>query len=231
MPDGHAVHESRKPAGRAAAPKGDPGDLSVQLPRVLALGEKYAYDAPHAAQVASLAGQLFTALADLHGLPPSYRDIVEHAGLLHDIGYFVNPRRHHRHSAALIRGDALLDGYPEPWRELVALVARNHRRRPRPGPRAWGRRLRATALMLSALLRIADGLDYAHDGQCRLARVDVGAASVRLELGGVRLPALRRVITRKAAVFPQVFGRDLSIVAADAEARHARRRLTADRRS
>lgn len=124
-----------------------------------------------------------------------------------------------------------MDGYPAPWREAVALVARNHRRRPRPGPRAWGRRLRTAVLMLSALLRLADGLDYAHDGQCRLARVDVGAASVRLEVRGVRLGALRRVITRKAALFPQVYGRELSIVAADSETRPARRRLSAARRS
>lgn len=219
------------PDTRSLTPKSEPPDLAFQLPRVLALGEKYAYDAPHAAQVAQLAGQLFTELSGLHGLPESYRAIVEHAGLLHDIGYFVNPRRHHRHSAALIGGDALMDGYPEPWRQLVALVARNHRRRPRTGPRAWGRRLRTTVLLLSALLRIADGLDYAHDGQCRLARVDVGAAAVRLEVSGVRLTALRRVITRKAALFPQVYGRELSIVAADAETRHARRRLPAARRS
>lgn len=214
------------PPGRVGPP-----DLSAQLPRVLAVGEKYAYDAPHGAQVAALAGQLFAELSGLHGLAEPYRPIVEHAALLHDIGYFVNPRRHHRHSADLIRGDALLDGYPQPWRDIVALVARNHRRRPRPGPRAWGRRPRAAILALSALLRIADGLDYAHDGQCRLVRSDVGAASVRLEVGGVRLAVLRRVITRKAAFFPEVFGRELSIVAADAEARHARRRLPAARRS
>ncbi len=212
------------------SPKSAPTDLTVQLPRVLALGDKYAYDAPHAAQVAQLACQLFDSLRELHGLPAAYRPVLEHAALLHDIGYFINPRRHHRHSATLILGDALLDGYPADWRALVALVARNHRRRPRLGPASWGRRRKAAALMLSALLRMADGLDYAHDGQGRLARVDVGPTSVRLEVSGVRVTPLRRVLARKADLFPQVFGRELGIYPADPDARRAPRRLPAARR-
>ncbi len=181
-----------------------------------AVGEKYGYDAAHAAQVASLAGQLFRALATVHGLGPEWQAPLEHAALLHDIGYFVHAKRHHRHSRYLIRRDALLDDYPRPWRELVALVAGNHRRRPRPAPRSWSRERRGAAAALAAILRVADGLDYGHDGAARLLTARVRRGGLELAVAGLRLPALQRVLRKKAALFARTFALPVTFVPAPA---------------
>lgn len=182
-----------------------PGDLAQMRAAVLAVGEKYGYDAEHAAQVASLARTLFGALEDLHHLNLGWLPVLEHAALLHDIGYFVNARKHHRHSRTLICRDALLDSYPQTWRRAMALIAGNHRKTPRKAPKGWGHQSRVAVDRLTAILRIADALDYSHDGQTQIHRVEVTATRVRVEVGGVRLAALRRILTKKSAYFSEPF--------------------------
>ena len=41
--------------------------------------------------------------ARLHKLSTSDGELLEYAALLHDIGFYISPHRHHRHSAYLIR--------------------------------------------------------------------------------------------------------------------------------
>jgi exopolyphosphatase/pppGpp-phosphohydrolase len=202
------------PAPAPAAATDDPPDLRGLRPAVVAAGEKYGYDEAHAQQVARLAHELFLALPAVHGLGPAWAVPLEHAALLHDIGYFVQARRHHRHSRYLIRHEALLEEYPRPWRELVALVARNHRRRCRRGPRAWSRRQRSAAAALSALLRIADGLDYGHDGLARLRAARLRRGHLELAVDGLRLPRLQDMLHKKAALFTRTFALPVTFVQA-----------------
>ena len=206
--------EPRAAAPRDSDPAGPPQDLESLWPKVLALGDKYRYDAAHAQQVSRLAGRLFDALAPIHGLAAPWRTPLQHAALLHDIGYFVRARGHHRHSRYLIRHDALAADYPAPWRELVALVACNHRRRLRRAPRGWSREHRAAATGLAALLRIADGLDYGHNGAADLGSVATEQGRLRIEVSGVRLGRLEPVLRKKSGLFVRTFALPVGFVAA-----------------
>ena len=193
----------RRPAP-AARPECPP-DLSEFTPAVRAIGEKYGYDAAHAEQVAKLSQGLFVGLQRLHGLDPAWAVLLGHAALLHDIGYFVQARRHHRHSRYLILQDGLLHPYPEPWRRCLALIAGNHRKRPRPAPRDWPRSRARSAQALAALLRVADGLDYSHDSSARLAKIQMTGGRVQLRVAGLPLRPDSRTLERKARLFAQVF--------------------------
>lgn len=189
-----------------------PPDLRPFTPAVLALAAKYEYDSAHAANVAALAARCFESLPRIHGLGPEWLPLLQHAALLHDIGYFVHSRRHHRHSAYLIQQDALLADYPQPWRDMLALVARNHRKRVRGAPRAWGSAAGQAGLGLSALLRIADGCDYGHDGAANLAGVRLGRGKVQIRLAGARLDGLARILRRKSRLFSRTYGISVSFV-------------------
>jgi len=192
-----------------------PPDLGGLLPKVVALGEKYGYDAAHGQQVARLCEALFAALAPVHGLQEAWAVPLQHAALLHDVGYFLGAQGHHRHSAYLIRHDALLVDYPPEWRRLVALLARNHRRRVRRGPRSWGRSRRRVAVALAALLRLADGLDYGHDGAARLAAVRVRAGRLQIGVAGLRLRTVEPVLRKKALLFARTFSLPVVFTAAE----------------
>lgn len=144
-------------------------------------------DREHSIHVARLALDLFDATAALHGLGDDAREYLEAAALLCNIGLFVSHAGHHRHSYYLIRNSELLTGFTDREIELVAQIARYHRKgSPRPShpefaalPRADQDLVRACA----GLLRIAIGLDRTH--AARVTRVDARAGAAGLEVVAV----------------------------------------------
>ena len=87
------------------------------------------------------------------------------AAILHDAGYLINPRQHHKHAYYLIKhGD--IGGFTAQEIEMIANIARYHRRAlpafKHEGFDGLPLRLQRTVKILSSLLRIADGLDRTH---------------------------------------------------------------------
>lgn len=152
---------------------------------VLDVCRKYRADLAHGRHVSTLAETLFEAFLPLHGLSPAERTILRHAGLLHDIGYFVRKKGHHRHGAYLVREDEQLAEYPEEARDLLARAVRNHRRRAREGPKNYPRARREAILWLSALLRVADALDYEHEQRALIAGVRVRGRGFEIRVSGL----------------------------------------------
>lgn len=124
----------------------------------------------HGPHVAHLALELYDQLAGRLGLPPEAREYLEHAALLHDIGHHISHRDHHRHSQYLITNGELL-GFRKEEVDIIGLVARYHQKQmPREDDEALaalGKNERHVVRGLSALLRLADGLDRSHYGVVR----------------------------------------------------------------
>jgi exopolyphosphatase/guanosine-5'-triphosphate,3'-diphosphate pyrophosphatase len=180
-----------------------------------ALGRRFAFDEAHAAQVAGVALGLFDDLAGLHGLPASARPILESAALLHDVGSAVSYSRHHKHTFYLIaNGD--IPGFSDRERQLVALVARYHRRSPpdreRPDLATLAPADFRMVRKLATLLRLADSCDRSHHQLVRSSRAQLGSGAVRLVLRS-RHPIDLEIwdAEREAALFRQVFGRRLEL--------------------
>lgn len=123
------------------------------------------FEQRHAEQVASLATQLFDQLQGPLQLPPQERLILEAAALLHEVGYLINYEKHHQHSYHMIMHGNVRGLSPQ-QRELVANVARYHRRSaPKSKHENFARLMpgeKDTVRRLSAILRLADGLDRTH---------------------------------------------------------------------
>ncbi|CAN5734355.1 Ppx/GppA phosphatase family protein [soil metagenome] len=137
----------------------------VRRRSVVELGERCGYWSEHAHQVSRLALSLFDQTRSVHDLSDREREWLEFGALLHDIGVHISYERHHRHSYYLIKnGD--LRGFDPQEIEIIALLARYHRQaRPKkshdgygdlPGP------LRRAVRTLSAMVRLAEGLDRSH---------------------------------------------------------------------
>ncbi|MEO7020562.1 MAG: HD domain-containing protein [Ktedonobacteraceae bacterium] len=125
-------------------------------------------DWPHARQVERLAGELFCATRPLHKLDEEAQRLLTRAAFLHNTGMLIELRRHHKHSYRLIKETPLPD-FTETERHEIACIARYHRRALPSTSHAeyavLNRAARKRVSALSALIRIADALDYNHDGR------------------------------------------------------------------
>jgi len=142
---------------------------------VVHLGQAMDEDPEHSAHVATLALELFDGTRSRHGLGDDARELLEAAALLCNVGRFLSHAQHHKHSYYVIRSSDRLSGFTEHEVELIALVARYHRK---SEPRR--KHLEFDVLddadqrlvrCLAGLLRVAIGLDRTRGG--RVAAVEV----------------------------------------------------------
>ncbi len=179
----------------------------------IAIGRRFYFDEKHSRQVTKLALALFDELAALHHLPLSTRPYLEVAALLHDIGNAVSYERHHKHTYYLIR-HADIPGLAERERELVARVARYHRRSPPEATHSGMAGLTPsevrTVRKLATLLRVADALDRSHQQAIKSLKARRGRDGVVLHLKAHKPLDLELWnAEREVAPFRAVFGKRL----------------------
>lgn len=130
---------------------------------VLAAARRYDQDVAHAEHSTNLALELFDETRPVHGLGEPEREVLEAAGLLHNIGRFVAHAAHHQHSYYLIRHSEQLAGFTENELELIAQVARYHRksapRKSHPSFAGLDRGDQRRVRLLAGLLRVGIALD------------------------------------------------------------------------
>jgi exopolyphosphatase / guanosine-5'-triphosphate,3'-diphosphate pyrophosphatase len=144
-------------------------------------------DPDHSLQVARLALVLHDRLGERLGLGDAERELLEAAALLSNVGLFISHSKHHKHSYYVIRNSEHLMGFTDREIELIALVARYHRKSApsvdkHPEFAALADADREHVRSMSALLRVAIGGDRNHDGAVETIEVDDAGDVVRLRL-------------------------------------------------
>jgi len=169
----------------------------------------------HAFQVCRLAQIFFDRTKEIHGLDRDARRLITAAALLHDIGHTISVQGHHKHARDLIL-DYDLNGFTDRERSIVACVARYHRKaHPRPGHKVFADLVhddQTLVTRLAALLRIADGLDRAHDAAVRDIRVKQTNDAVVIH-AALRRPSPTDIWggQRKCGLFQEAFGIGIEI--------------------
>jgi exopolyphosphatase/guanosine-5'-triphosphate,3'-diphosphate pyrophosphatase len=170
------------------------------------LGERCHYWSEHARQVARIATRLFDQTARRHELGTREREWLKYGALLHDVGVHISYKSHHKHSYYLVRhGD--LRGFDPDEVEIVALIARYHRQAtPKKSHEGYGDlkpAARRAVRLLSAFVRVAEGLDRSHaqvvqdvavveDGEGLLLRATELGCPVRVEVQAAPAPKRAR---------------------------------------
>jgi len=152
---------------------------------VLRVARKCQYDLVHTHHVAKLCLQIFDQTATMHKLGEREREWLEYAAILHDVGYLINIRQHHKHSYYLIKNCDLV-GFTADEIELIANIARYHRKAiPEDDHRTLKdlpNDLRDTLTVLGGILRVGDALDRSHFGVVRSVRCVVTSEAVDIGL-------------------------------------------------
>ncbi|MBI4912889.1 MAG: Ppx/GppA family phosphatase [Acidobacteria bacterium] len=152
------IWEALRHGGSYIPPLADRRRASVE-----ALAERLDPDPGHSLQVQRLCEQLFDAVQPQFELGEPEREWLSLAARLHDIGFSVSEKAHHKHGAYLIRNGGLQGFWPQEA-EILAQVVRHHRGKD-PSPKRhqefrllapWHRQV---VVKLAAILRAADALD------------------------------------------------------------------------
>jgi exopolyphosphatase/guanosine-5'-triphosphate,3'-diphosphate pyrophosphatase len=180
----------------------------VRSARILAA--RYESDPRHGEHVATLCSRIFDATADLHRLAPHDALLLRVAAVLHEVGSFVSPRAHHKHSEYIILNSEIF-GLDRLDVTIIALVARYHRHSgpspDHPSYRDLAPADRIRVSMLAGILRVADALERTHDQRVGHISVIREAGRLRLVLHGIADAAVERLAMHsKGDVFEQVFG-------------------------
>ncbi|MEZ5371973.1 MAG: Ppx/GppA phosphatase family protein [Microthrixaceae bacterium] len=143
-------------------------------------------DPAHARAVARLSLDLFDGLERVHGLGAEHRELLEAGALLANVGLMISHSAHHKHGYYIITNTDRLTGFNDREIELVAQVARFHRKaRPDESRHEEFASLslvdRAVVRTLAGLLRVAVGLDRSHAGKVGEVAVVVGSDDIRVK--------------------------------------------------
>jgi exopolyphosphatase/guanosine-5'-triphosphate,3'-diphosphate pyrophosphatase len=174
------------------------------------LAERYQSDPNHGEHVSNLCTRFFDELADLHQLSAHDALLLKVAAILHEVGTYVSPRAHHKHSEYLILNSEVF-GLDRMDVTIVALVARYHRHSvpvlDHPGYASLGTDDRIRVAKLAALLRVADALERTHAQRVSQIEFRRDNGKLRLRLPGLADAAVERLaMATKADLFEQVFG-------------------------
>ncbi|MCD9623688.1 Ppx/GppA phosphatase family protein [Rhabdothermincola salaria] len=189
---------------------------------VVALAASMDDEPEHSERTAGLALELFDATARWHGLDDEWRELLEAGALLANVGQAISHSEHHKHSYYLIRHSDRLAGFTDHEIELIALIARYHRKSaPKPKHTEFAR-LRPedqeAVTVLAGILRVAIALDRSHAGPVEHLRVTSANGSGPLQIlvtgrPGADLSLELHTGTERKDLLERVLGHRIDLVA------------------
>lgn len=184
---------------------------NIRLNSVMHIADNFRIEKEHSAHVTGLALKIFDLTKKLHKLSNTEREYLEAASILHEVGGFVSHSQHHRHSYYIIR-NAEMRGFTENEKEIVANVARYHRKsHPKAKHTDYSKLTPDDQLVirkLSAILRIADGLDRSHTSSIKEIECEIEDGKVTFLISG-NTDSIELEIwgaNSKKKLFEEVFG-------------------------
>ncbi|MBB5351181.1 exopolyphosphatase/guanosine-5'-triphosphate,3'-diphosphate pyrophosphatase [Haloferula luteola] len=179
------------------------------------LSSRYQSDPSHGEHVGRISLHLFEQLQALHGMGQHDALLLHVAAILHEVGTYVSPRAHHKHSEYIILNSEIF-GLDRRDVTIIALVSRYHRH---SGPKldhpiyaALDTADRILVSKLAAILRVADALERTHAQRVRDIIVSLDNSRLKLRLPGVTDVAVERLAMQgKGDLFAEVFGLDVFI--------------------
>ena len=163
--------------------------MSVRQQSVFQLGRSCGFEEGHARRVETFALGLFddAAALGLHRWKEGERELLAHAGLLHDIGLFIAFSNHAAHTHYIIRHAEML-GFDQREIRIMALLTLYHRKKIPKKAKKLGdlgeleKRDRRLVEELSVFLRLGENLERSRTEVVRTAHLAEEGKTLVLEL-------------------------------------------------
>ena len=174
------------------------------------LALRYGADSSHKRFVTKVAMQLFDALKPIHGLDDHYRLLLEIACKVDDIGNFINPQGHYRHSAYILEANPLI-GLSSSDNEVIAELSRYHSSETpevdQPHYLNLDSAIQLPVAQLAAILRVADSLDDSRLQKILRVHLELVGDDLQIQVKTTDDLVLERwAFERKNQLFTEVYG-------------------------
>ncbi|TEU12620.1 MAG: CHAD domain-containing protein [Anaerolineales bacterium] len=187
-----AASTPAEPLPAEEAPAEPVVELAAEVPEVTVeeLCQRYDVDMAHARHVADLALTLFDLTAEVHGLLPERRDLLETAAILHNVGFASYPEKHHTVGRDIILEHRLVE-LEKVGQQMVACTTAFHRKKfkpkrlkKEPSFTALSPEVQDDTLAMAALIRVADGLDYSQSQTSALSEAERSSQVIEVPVTG-----------------------------------------------
>lgn len=181
------------------------------------IARRYGVKLAHRAFVTKVILELFDALAPIHRLDEHYRLLVEIASKVDDIGNFISPQGHYRHSAYILEANPLI-GLSDQDNRVIAEVSRYHSSESPDVDehhyRNMDDEIQLPVAKLAAILRVADSLDDSR--QQKISKLELALEGNRLLIyahASDDLVLEKWAFQRKNKLFTDVYGLQPELIA------------------
>ena len=181
------------------------------------IARRYGVKLAHRAFVTKVTLELFDALAPIHRLDEHYRLLVEIASKVDDIGNFISPQGHYRHSAYILEANPLI-GLSDQDNRVIAEVSRYHSSESPDVDehhyRNMDDEIQLPVAKLAAILRVADSLDDSR--QQKISKLELALEGNRLLIyahASDDLVLEKWAFQRKNKLFTDVYGLQPELIA------------------
>ena len=191
-------------------------ELKFKTIQARELLESIGHEVSHSIQVTKLSLALFDQLQSLHGLGTKERALLESAALLHDIGWSISRKSHHKHSMKIIL-NSNLPAFDDREKRVISNIARYHRKSlPKHSHSNFvllSPEDQVLVRKLASFLRIADGLDTGHE--TRISDIECIQANGAYTFKATSdFPCVEELnaVDRKKRLFLETYGKDFRLV-------------------
>ncbi len=208
------VWEALRHGGRLLPPLQERRWSSVE-----ALAARTDPDPAHTAHVQAVADRLFVDLQPCFELGEQEREWLTCDTRLHDIGFAIAERNHHKHGAYMVQHGDLKGFWPEELAILSHIVRHHRGKDPDPARHEAFAALppwhQAVVQKLAAILRVADALDRRRDQRIRKASLSILGGDATLTAQGAAgfedFAPEREALADKGRLLERLLGRKLRV--------------------
>lgn len=165
----------------------------------------------HEKKVSKYAERILDSIGTAFPFSGGERNMLQYSAYLHDIGYFIDKKGHHKHTRYIILNDPAFDCLPLNLRSMLALVSGGHRKSIGKSIREHTPGEQKTILKLASILRLADALDHTRDAEVRINEMCLSKDCFMISLeGGDAVKILGR-IKEKSDLFRENFNMEVLV--------------------
>lgn len=165
----------------------------------------------HEIRVANFSMMIFNTIQARFNMSSNGKNLLYYASMLHDLGYFIEKDKHHKHSKHLILTEPEFRNLPIDLKIQLSIIVASHKKKLDKNIYMFDIKIQEEIIKLISILRIADALDHKHNLHVQLEDIFINQDKLNLNLNGEKSFLILDRFNKKSELFKTVFPLDIEL--------------------